>query len=144
MSPLIVKSAGLCLASCLAVSPLSADEGPRAHVSVELNAVEQVDTSCRVSFLVRNGHAADLDRVVFETVLFDTEGRVDRLTLFDFGALPSGRPRVRQFVVPDLQCAFLGRVLINGAETCTGQDLPENACSQDLDLRSRTAVEVLG
>lgn len=144
MSHLIAKPAGLWLAFCLACSPLSAEEGQRPHVSVELNAVEQVDTSCRVSFLVRNGHATDLDQVVYETVLFDTEGRVDRLTLFDFGALPSNRPRVRQFVVPDLQCASLGRVLINGAETCTGENLPENACSGDLDLRSRTAVEVLG
>jgi hypothetical protein len=35
--------------------------------------------------------------------------------------------------VPDLQCASLGRVLINGAETCTGQNLPQNVCSRDLD-----------
>ena len=77
--------------------------------------------------------------------LFETEaGRVERLTLFDFGTLPAARPRVRQFVVPDLACEALGRVLFNGAETCTGAGLAEGACEDGLLLSSRTAVELLG
>ena len=69
---------------------------------------------------------------------------VERLTLFDFGGLPAARPRVRQFLIPDLDCASLSRVLINGAETCTGENLPQDACTRDLDLRSRTDMELVG
>ncbi|WP_238368642.1 hypothetical protein [Mesobacterium pallidum] len=130
----------LVLAASLAAPALA--ETP--HVSIELNALDPVEGACQLSFVVSNGHQADIDQSVYEAVLFDTEGRVDRLTLFDFGALPAGRPRVRQFVVPALDCAALGRVLINGAETCTGSDLPAGACTTGLALSSRTDVEVMG
>ncbi|QFS84877.1 hypothetical protein FIU97_19485 (plasmid) [Roseivivax sp. THAF40] len=144
MSYLNPKHAGLCLALCLSQSPASAEDLRGAHVSIELNAVEAVEDSCRISFLVQNGHAFDIGQAVYEAVLFDREGRVDRLTLFDFGALPSARPRVRQFVVPGLACASLSRLLINGTETCAGPDVPDSACGTDLDLSSRTDIEVLG
>jgi len=133
-----------CLAACLTGTPVLTQEDLGAHVSIELNAVQPVEDACRISFLVQNGHDLDIEQAVYEAVLFDAEGRVDRLTLFDFGALPSARPRVRQFVVPGLACASLGRLLINGSETCAGKGLPKGACSKKLDLRSRTDVEVLG
>ncbi|MAM25445.1 MAG: hypothetical protein CML55_08735 [Rhodobacteraceae bacterium] len=144
MAKLILKHASLCLALLLSHTPVSAQEVQGAYVSIELNALQQVEDSCRISFLVQNGHGFDIEQAVYEAVLFDTDGRVDRLTLFDFSALPSARPRVRQFVVPGLACESLGHLLINGAETCAGPDVPEEACGKDLDLRSRTDVEVLG
>lgn len=121
-----------------------ADDAEGAGLMIELNALDPVEDACRISFLAENGHAVDIDAAVFEAVLFDRQGLVDRLTLFDFGALPSARPRVRQFVVPGLACAALGRLLVNGAQTCTGEGLPESACSINLQLRSRTDVEMLG
>lgn len=121
-----------------------AQDSQGAHLSIELNALEPVEDACRISFLIQNGHPADIDSAVFEAVLFDAAGRVDRLTLFDFGALPAARPRVRQFVVPGLACPSLGRLLINGAQSCTGAGLPAEACVRGLELRSKTDVEVLG
>lgn len=132
------------LAGSLGAGPALAETEQDAHVTIELNAVETVGDACRISFLIQNGHDSDISQAVYEAVLFDTEGRVDRLTLFDFGALPAARPRVRQFVVPGLACASLGRLLINGAETCAGEGTPPDACTRDLELRSRTGVEVLG
>ena len=125
-----------------AAAETEADLG--AHVTIELNAVAPVDAACRMSFLIQNGLASDIRQAVFEAVLFDDQGRVERLTLFDFGELPAARPRVRQFVVPDLDCAALGQVLFNGAETCSGNGLSPTACSEGLELRSRAGVEVLG
>ncbi|HEV8033896.1 hypothetical protein [Yoonia sp.] len=136
--------AAVILATCLSAAPVLAQDAQGAHISIELNAVEPVEDACRISFLVQNGHSIDIEQAVYEAVLFDTQGRVDRLTLFDFGALPAARPRVRQFVVPGLACASLGSLLINGAETCAGDNLPAGACSTGLALDSRTDVEVLG
>lgn len=144
MAKSILIHAGLCLALCMVHSPASAQDSQGAHVSIELNAVQQVEDACRISFVIQNGHGFDIEQAVYEAVLFDTDGRVERLTLFDFGALPAARPRVRQFVVPGLACASLGRLLINGAETCAGTDVPKDACGKDLGLRSRIDVEVLG
>lgn len=125
-----------------AQTPAETDQG--SHVTLELNSVAQVDGACQVSFLIQNGHAADITSAIYEAVLFDTSGGVDRLTLFDFGALPAARPRVRQFVLPGLDCSALGRLLINGAETCTSDGLAPDACGRDLELRSRIDVEILG
>jgi hypothetical protein len=123
---------------------LSADETNSPHLSIELNALQQVEAACQASFLAQNTYETDLNAVVFEAVLFDQEGGVDRLTLLDFGALPSGRTRVRQFLLPDLSCAALGRVLLNGSETCEGEALPGDACTSGLELRSRVDAEMLG
>ena len=67
-------------------------------------------------------------------MLFDTSGQVDRLTLFDFGTLPAGRPRVRQFTVSGITCEGLGQILINGAHTCDAASLDDNACEAGLIL----------
>ncbi|MEQ5869083.1 hypothetical protein J4E08_04120 [Sagittula sp. NFXS13] len=127
--------------------PAQAQEDASDKLTIELNSVEAQDGNCRMSFVVLNGFDTDLKSAVFEAVLFDKAGAVDRMTLFDFGSLPATRTRVRQFVVPQLACDSLGRVLINGAQTCetdieasTAQDV----CGKALNLRSRIDVEVIG
>lgn len=107
---------------------------------LELNRIDPLDGACRLTFLTHNTLGTDLDALSVETVLIDTEGRVERLTLFDFGALPDGVPRVRQFDIPGLACEGLGRVLINGVATCS----PGEACAAGLELSTRTSVEVIG
>ncbi|WP_372614617.1 hypothetical protein [Aquicoccus sp.] len=132
----------VCLVAAALPGQAEEDQGP--GVRIELNSLDPVEGACRISFVIQNGHAHDIDNAVFEAVLFDAEGRVERLTLFDFGALPAARPRVRQFVVPGLACDGLGRVLINGSETCAGDGLPPGACMEGLELESRTDVELIG
>ena len=128
----------------LGVLPLAAEEDASGKLSIELNSVDTREAGCRMSFLVLNGHEADLKAAVFEAVLFDERGGVDRLILFDMGTLPSGRPRVRQFVVPELACDKLGRVLFNGAQTCEAEAAESDLCVDGLELRSRVDVEVIG
>ena len=131
-------------ATCLA-GPALAQETPAApHVSIELNAATDNGTGCLLSFLVENSHDAAIASAIYEMVLFDRDGQVERLTLFDFGTLPPDRPRVRQFTLPDTSCDAISRVLVNGASTCEAPDLGGDACSADLDVSSRTAIEVLG
>ncbi|MBO9467821.1 hypothetical protein J7443_21505 [Tropicibacter sp. R15_0] len=133
------------LATALLVPTVLAAETPLvAHLSVELNASQPVDQGCKLSFVVVNGHEQDVSKVVYEAVLFDTQGQVSSLMLFDFGKLPAKRPRVRQFVVPNQSCDGVGQVLVNGVTQCDGVGLPEDACMRDLKLGSRTGIEVAG
>ncbi|MGZ2257095.1 hypothetical protein [Roseobacter sp. A03A-229] len=118
-----------------------ADEA--AQIGIELNAAETDGQSCRLTFVIQNDLAASVDELVLETVLFDAAGQVDRLTLFDFGALPEGRQRVRQFAVDQIDCDDLGHILFNGTERCTGNTLTPAACEAALIARSRTPIEVL-
>ena len=113
-------------------------------IAIELNTTSESDTACTLTFMVTNGHEMAIDQLVYETVLFDASGQVDRLTLFDFGALPVGRPRVRQFAVPDVTCDGLGRVLFNGLHTCDAEGLEAGTCAAGLVPTSRVDIEVLG
>ncbi|RDC71016.1 hypothetical protein DLJ49_16575 [Rhodovulum sp. 12E13] len=135
------------LVAGLATPPLATPalaEAPAPALGLELNTVTEAEGACRLTFLAENALGADLDALVLEAVLFTTQGTVDRLTLFDFGALPAGRPRVRQFDVDGMSCDALGQVLVNGATECAGTGLAPGACIEALRLSSRTGVEVAG
>lgn len=137
---------GAALALAMGFAPVAhADEAEIGKaISIELNAIKDGDNSCALTFMIINGHDTTIDKAVYETVLFDGSGQVDRLTLFDFGSLPPGRPRVRQFSVGGMTCGNLGQILINGSHTCEAASLEDGACETDLQLNSRTDVEVIG
>ncbi|WP_299285952.1 hypothetical protein [uncultured Tateyamaria sp.] len=113
-------------------------------VDLELNTITDTDSACRLSFVAHNRTTSAIDKVVFETVIFDGAGGVATLSLFDFRDLPQGRPRVRQFDVPGIPCASIARVLINGANTCTAAGAESDICDSALSTRSRIDVELLG
>lgn len=129
--------------SGLGGAALADDSAAAPAVSIELSAAEQVGDACLLSFVARNGHARDIAQAVYETVLFDENGQVARLTLLDFQDLPSRRMRVRHFQFARA-CNAISRILVNGATTCSGDGLPEGSCSRDLRLNSRTDQELIG
>ena len=124
----------LMMAASLAGAPLHA-EAP--SLMLELNAVAEQDSGCRVIFVATNELAADISALVVEAVIFTPEGLVDRLALLDFQTLPQTRPRVRQFDLPGLVCDRIGQVLINAVGTCTGAGLAPAACADAMTVSSR-------
>ncbi len=125
-----------------ATAPVFAQDVKPAGVSIELSSAESLEAGCRLSFLAQNATDSDLDKVVFEAVLFDSDGRVSQLTLLDFKSLPISRPRVRQFQFGGKSCNDISRILINGAATCDGADA--SVCERNLTVSSRTDMELLG
>ena len=76
------------------VAALLAPQGAAAapgEIAVELNDAVPQDGACRLVFTARNGLAGDIDRLVYEAVVFDAEGAVRLITLLDFLDLPQGR-----------------------------------------------------
>lgn len=121
---------------------------PAAHaqdapsLSVELNALDDVEEACRMVFVAENGMAIDVTALVLEAVAFDASGGVAQISLFDFGELPAGLPRVRQFDLAGRACDDVGSILINGVQTCELGSTEAAECP--LSVSSRTDVEVLG
>ncbi|MEM9969747.1 MAG: hypothetical protein AAF762_01425 [Pseudomonadota bacterium] len=138
------KGAVLFIALFAAVASAQAQQPAPNALSLELNTVGDVEGACRLTFLVGNEMPTDISGFVVEAVIFNTDGQVDRLTLFDFQAIPAGRPRVRQFDLAGLACPSLGSVLINGVSTCSGEGMTAEACQSALQPSSRTDVEVVG
>ena len=80
------RTAILSLSLVIAAPLVAAQETDiKDQISVELNAVETTEDACKLTFMITNGLEALVDKIIYEAVLFDTEGQVDRLTLFDFG-----------------------------------------------------------
>ncbi|MBE1291734.1 MAG: hypothetical protein GJ677_04510 [Rhodobacteraceae bacterium] len=126
------------------VALAQADDITEAGVSLELNAVQDVESGCRFTFVANNNSGTSIEKAVFETVIFDTDGAVVRLSLFDFRALPERRPRVRQFDVPGMTCASIGQTLINGVNSCIVNGTENSVCSDGLQLNSRITIKLLG
>ena len=123
---------------------VGAQEAARPGLSVELNTMAEAGGGCQLTFVAASAYENGVEKAVFETVLFDKAGAVNRLTLFDFGAIPPGRPRVRQFVIPDLACAELGQILINGVNTCQAVGMDDAQCGAGLRVTSRVDVALIG
>jgi len=124
----------------MTTAPVATAQEVTGRLSLDLNRIDPLEGTCRLTFVADNALGMDLDALSLETVLIDTSGQVERLTLFEFGALPNGVPRVRQFDIPGLSCERLGRVLINGVAECS----VGAACAEGLELSTRTDVEVIG
>ncbi|ASM71743.1 MULTISPECIES: hypothetical protein [Roseobacteraceae] len=139
---------GACLATAAAVlfgTAAQAQEAtPPAGVALELNAADLVGEACRITFVATNTGTAPIDRAVYETVLFGADGGVMMLTLFDFGSLPAGVPRVRQFQIADTACGRIGSLLINGAGTCTVEGADSDVCAKGLATSSRLNIGLQG
>ena len=116
-------------------------EEPVASLSLELNNLTDSATGCLATFMAKNAMQQKLDEVAFEVVLFDTDGRVDRLLVLDFSPLIEGKTRVRQFELPGTQCNGISRVLVNDAAACSGAGVDPHSCIEQLETAARVAVE---
>jgi hypothetical protein len=124
----------LLIAASVTATPLMAEE---PSLALELNAVAEQDSGCRITFVATNRLSADLSALVVEAVIFTPDGLVDRLALLDFQTLPQTRPRVRQFDLPGLACDRIGQVLINAVGTCTGEGVQPESCAAAIAVSSR-------
>lgn len=112
--------------------------------SLQLNSAQTIDNSCRLTFVVDNQTDKDISELVFETVLFSQQGEVIFFTLFDFGEVPYGVPRVRQFDVPSYSCEDVKQVLINGIDKCVFSNIVVTECKLKLETTSRSEIGFLG
>lgn len=130
------------ITSLLVLAAAATPSGSMAQeqgLSFELDSLEQVETACRLSFVARNGFDDDLDALILEAVAFNTDAGIAQISLLDFGALPSGSPRVRQFDLAETACDEIGSVLINGVQRCEGA----GDCEAAMSVSSRAGVELM-
>jgi hypothetical protein len=131
----------LAAAIAFAAGSAIAEEGAaKPALSLELNAVQQSQKGCRLTFVVANRLGADLAKAAFEIALFDQAGVVDTLTVLDFKELPSEKTKVTRFDLPGLDCAKISRVLVNRATECDGQGIDPSACMRQLAPSTKSQI----
>ena len=138
----MVRMSFFSLGLALAVAGTAAAQDA-GGIALDLNRLDPADNACRLTFVADNA-LAPLSALALETVLFNQAGRVAALTLFDFGDLPEGSRRVRQFDVAGLACDDVAQVLVNGVASCTGDGVDTTICAQSLDITgSVEGIEVM-
>ncbi|WP_273687598.1 hypothetical protein [Ketogulonicigenium vulgare] len=124
-------------------SRISTPDVTEGQISVELNRLESFEGSCRLTFVTRNGLSQPLGGMMAETALFDTNGGLSRLTVFELGDVAAGQTRVRRYEVTGSACDGLGNVLVNDWQSCTVESTEAGACTAAINVTSRTAIGLL-
>ncbi len=109
-------------------------------LAIELNAANQQQSACRLSFLVKNGMQLKLSSLVIELVLFGHDGTLLRLMSASVGAMPVSKTRLKQYDVQDLACDRIGRILLNEVTSCEGEKLTPEICTSAARTSSRSKI----
>jgi hypothetical protein len=134
---------GLLPSACLAQGEPATAAGPAGgDIHLELNKLQQVDSSCDTFFVVRNNTATDIDLLSIKAYLFDGDGIIIVTpVLYSFAGLPAGRSKVYSFNLRDLQCDRIGRWLVNEVVDCnSAAEIPIEGCADLITTSSRSDV----
>lgn len=128
-----------CLALFTVLSPAAAQDS--GEFRLELNNLESVDDSCRLTFVAFNATGVDLAQTSYDVAVFDDTGAVSDRLILEFGHLPEDKTRVVQFLL-NRGCDQISRLLLNEAEECldeAGQS--SRICMEALNASSRADVQ---
>lgn len=128
------------LAAMLGGPATSAAEQPDPRIAIELNRLQDLDGTCRLSFVFTNKLPDSVAALSIETVLFNAHGQVERLLVLKSRPLSPGKIRAQQFDVPGTACAGIGRVLVNDVTECKAGALTPADCLDRLAPTSRADV----
>jgi len=101
---------------------------------VELNAIENTEGRCRLTFVIENKGKAAVESLKLDLALFNTEGAVYRRMLVDMAPVRPAKTIVKTFSTEG-DCAQLGSLLVNEVTACQPGD--PAACQDQLSLSSR-------
>ena len=126
-------------------SGLRAEEGKAKQsqtLFIELNALNQQQQSCRLSFVMKNNLGAAIEELAMEVVLFNQSQQVTSMLLIKSQKMPIRKTLVRQYSLKNTLCSSISQVLVNDVKVCRGQNLTNETCLQSLDLSSRTSAKL--
>lgn len=118
------------LFTLFALAPAHAQDA----VKVELNAIENSENRCRMTFVIENKSSHAVDSLKLDIALFNTDGAVFRRMVTDMAPVRPAKTVVKTFAT-DGDCAQLGALLVNEVTACTPGE--PNACLDQLALSSR-------
>ena len=120
------------LVMCCALVPTVAHAEDMARL--ELNAVENADNRCRLTFLIENKTTHSIDSLKLDLALFNPEGVIQRRMVTEMGPVRGTRTNVRTFPT-ESDCGQIGAILVNDVAACSAGDAAE--CMDGLALSSR-------
>jgi len=105
-------------------------------IRVELNAIENVQSRCRLAFVIENRSDGAVESLKLDLAVFGRDGVIQRRLVTEMGPLRRAKTIVKAFEV-DGDCAQIGSILVNDVTACSAG--PLDACLDRLVLSSRLA-----
>ena len=106
-------------------------------IRIELNTMESVQSSCRLSFVIENKGETPIETLKLDLALFGREGAIQRRLIVELGPVRGSKTVVRAFDVEG-DCAQIGSVLVNDVTACAPGD--PGTCLDRLALSSRPSA----
>jgi hypothetical protein len=136
-----------CLGSALAlVAALGWQAAAHAQedgaLTIELNKMEDTPQGCLSSFLFDNRTGHQLNRFQIDLVFFDPEGVASKQLLLDMAPLYEDKKTFASFLLDETACDKIGSILVNGVPRCENGSGHEVACTDLLEVSSRTEVSL--
>ena len=118
----------------LAPSPAAAQE---PGISLELNKLEPADGACRAYLVTANRTQSAFASLNLDLVLFGPDGVIAKRLAVETAPLPADKTTVKAFNIADLDCAAIGRVLLNGVLACEDAQGERDDCLAMLDTSAK-------
>lgn len=139
MNPRHVLPALLCAALPL-IAPLIASAQPAAPVTIELNKTEQLGADCQAFLMMENGTESRFEKLGLDLVMIDRDGVIARRLAVEVGPLRAGRTSVKVFAIDGIECAAIGRVLLNDVLGCEDDAGPREDCFDLIQTSARGEI----
>jgi hypothetical protein len=106
-------------------------------IRIELNTMENVQNSCRLSFVIENKGEAPIETLKLDLAVFGREGAIQRRLIVELGPVRGSKTMVKAFDVEG-DCGQIGSVLVNDVTACAPGD--PGTCLDRLVLSSRSSA----
>jgi hypothetical protein len=124
---------GLTLAVSLGVLPSSAGAAEHgktpaeATMGIELNKMEGMDSACRVYLVFENDVGRAFETYNLDLVMFGPDGGIVKRLAVNAGPIAKDKTLVKLFDANGLDCAEIGRLLLNAVIACetAGGETPD-------------------
>ena len=107
---------------------------PDAPIRVELNAAENAQNRCKLSFVIENKADTAIDTLKLDLAVFGQDGAIHRRLILEMGPVRAAKTVVRTFDV-DSVCDQIGSILLNDVTACAPGE--PGICLDRLALSSR-------
>jgi hypothetical protein len=106
-------------------------------IRIELNTMENVQNSCRLSFVIENKGETPIETLKLDLAMFGREGGIQRRLIIELAPVRASKTMVKAFDVEG-DCGQIGSVLVNDVTACAPGD--PGTCLDRLTLSSRSSA----
>ena len=140
-----VRTAGTATLIAAAATTLILALGAAAaegSIAIELNKLEPQGKTCRAYIVIQNKGTTNYQELKLDIVLFKADGVIGKRFAVDLAPLKADKRTVKLFDIEDTACEEVGSFLINDVMECKAETGPLTDCLKDLNVSSRTNVEL--